>query len=63
MIYLTEEEFVAINELVLNRSNSKTIGVQYPQGLDLVVNQPKQTVLEKDKKENHSGEEWSSIGD
>lgn len=48
MIYLTEEEFIAINELVLKRSNSKSIGVQYPQGLDLVVNQPKQVVFGKE---------------
>ncbi|WP_119326308.1 type II toxin-antitoxin system death-on-curing family toxin [Companilactobacillus musae] len=48
MIYLTEEEFVAINELVLKHSNSKSIGIQYPQGLDLVVNQPRQVVFGKE---------------
>lgn len=48
MIYLTEEEFIAINELVLKRSNSESIGIQYPQGLDLVVNQPKQVVFGKE---------------
>ncbi|CAJ1192558.1 type II toxin-antitoxin system death-on-curing family toxin [Companilactobacillus paralimentarius] len=48
MIYLTEKEFIAINELVLKRSNSKSIGIQYPQGLDLVVNQPKQVVFGKE---------------
>ncbi|WP_404327984.1 hypothetical protein [Companilactobacillus paralimentarius] len=45
---MTEKEFIAINELVLKRSNSKSIGIQYPQGLDLVVNQPKQVVFGKE---------------
>ncbi|AUI71186.1 type II toxin-antitoxin system death-on-curing family toxin [Companilactobacillus alimentarius] len=48
MIYLTPEEFIAINQLVLKRSNSDSIGIQYPQGLDLVVNQPKQVVFGKE---------------
>ncbi|CAM3214626.1 type II toxin-antitoxin system death-on-curing family toxin [Lactiplantibacillus plajomi] len=45
MIYLTEEELIAINELVIKQANGQSIGVQYPQGLDLVVNQPKQVVF------------------
>lgn len=48
MIYLTEEEFVAINELILIRSNRKSIGIQYPQGLELVADQPKQVVFGKE---------------
>lgn len=43
MIYLTKEEYVAINRLVLKR-----IGVQYPQGLDLVVDRPQQAVFGKE---------------
>jgi len=45
MIFLTKEEYISINELVLKRSNSQSIGIQYPQGLDLVVNQPQQVVF------------------
>lgn len=45
MIFLNKSEYVAINQMVLQRSNSQSIGVQYPQGLDLVVNQPQQVVF------------------
>lgn len=48
MIFLNKEEYIAINQLVLQRSNSQSIGVQYPQGLDLVVNQPQQIVFGKE---------------
>jgi len=45
MIFLTKEEYISINELVLKRSNSQSIGIQYPQGLDLVVQQPRQVIF------------------
>lgn len=40
MKYLSKEELAAVNQLVLKRANSQLIGVQYPQGLDLVIEQP-----------------------
>lgn len=45
MKYLSKEELVAINQLVLKRANSQLIGVQYPQGLDLVIEQPQQVIF------------------
>ncbi|GEO68293.1 type II toxin-antitoxin system death-on-curing family toxin [Levilactobacillus acidifarinae] len=45
MIYLTREEYISINQLVLRKANSSVIGVQYPQGLDIVVEQPGQVLF------------------
>jgi death-on-curing protein len=45
MIFLTKEEFVALNKLVLNRARSRSFGVQYPQGLDILVEQPQQVIF------------------
>lgn len=45
MIFLTKEEVIALNKLVLYKSHSNSIGIQYPQGLDLVVEQPQQVVF------------------
>ncbi|TLQ03303.1 type II toxin-antitoxin system death-on-curing family toxin [Pediococcus stilesii] len=45
MKYLSKEELVAINQLVLKRANNQLIGVQYPQGLDLVIEQPQQVIF------------------
>jgi len=45
MIFLTKREFIAINQLVISRSDSELLGVQYPQGLDIVVKQPRQVLF------------------
>ncbi|WP_125568773.1 type II toxin-antitoxin system death-on-curing family toxin [Companilactobacillus insicii] len=45
MIYLTKEEYIEINKLVLMKSNNMNIGIQYSQGLDLIVEQPRQAVF------------------
>lgn len=45
MIFLTKSEFIAINRLVIQRVNGKTIGIQYPQGLDIIVEQPQQVLF------------------
>jgi len=48
MIFLTKEEFVALNQLVLGRAQSHSFGIQYPQGLDIVVEQPQQVIFGKE---------------
>ncbi|APX72150.1 type II toxin-antitoxin system death-on-curing family toxin [Companilactobacillus allii] len=45
MIFLKKEELIAINKRALTRSHSNLIGVQYPQGLDIVIEQPQQGVF------------------
>lgn len=45
MIYLKKKELIAINEKILTRSSSDLIGVQYSQGLDLVIERPQQIVF------------------
>jgi death-on-curing protein len=45
MIFLNKAELILINKTVLKRSSSHLIGVQYPQGLDLVIKQPQQVVF------------------
>jgi death-on-curing protein len=45
MIFLKKEELIALNQRTLTCSNSDLIGVQYPQGLDLVIEQPQQVVF------------------
>lgn len=45
MIFLTKSDLIRINQLVIARAGSETHGVQYPQGLDIVVEQPKQVVF------------------
>jgi len=48
MIFLTKEEFIGLNRLVLVRAHSKSFGIQYPQGLDIIVEQPQQVVFGKE---------------
>lgn len=48
MIFFSKEEFIAINKLVLTRAQSNSFGVQYPQGLDIVVEQPQRVVFGKE---------------
>lgn len=48
MIFLTKDDYIAINKLVLSKSDSSSFGIQYPQGLDLVVEQPKQILFGKE---------------
>ncbi|WP_367294976.1 type II toxin-antitoxin system death-on-curing family toxin [Levilactobacillus yonginensis] len=48
MIFLTKEEFIGINRQILTRARSQSFGVQYPQGLDIVVEQPQQVIFGKE---------------
>ncbi|KRO06025.1 type II toxin-antitoxin system death-on-curing family toxin [Levilactobacillus parabrevis] len=48
MIFLTKEEFIEINKLVLDHAQSQSFGIQYPQGLDIVVEQPQQVIFGKE---------------
>ncbi|MDR3242098.1 MAG: type II toxin-antitoxin system death-on-curing family toxin [Lactobacillaceae bacterium] len=45
MRYLTKQDLVEINSRVIKNANEGTAGVQYPQGLDLVIQQPQQVVF------------------
>lgn len=45
MIFLNKAELILINKTVLKRASSHLIGVQYPQGLDLIIKQPQQVVF------------------
>lgn len=45
MKYVTEDELIAINDFIIKKAGEGAIGVQYPQGLSLVINQPQQVVF------------------
>jgi len=45
MIFLSKAEYIDINKMVLKQAKSNSFGIQYPQGLDLVVEQPKQVIF------------------
>ena len=45
MKYLTENEIIYVNQKVLNGVGQKYVGIQYPAGLSLVVNQPQMIVF------------------
>lgn len=45
MYYLKKLTLIAINKNVIKRSKKGSSGVQYPEGLDVVVEQPKQVVF------------------
>lgn len=45
MKYVTEDELIAINHFIIKKAGEGAIGLQYPQGLSLVVNQPQQVVF------------------
>ncbi|MCZ0890984.1 type II toxin-antitoxin system death-on-curing family toxin [Ligilactobacillus saerimneri] len=45
MNYLTEEEIILVNRRVLTRMNQSFQGVQYPEGLSIVCEQPKLKVF------------------
>ncbi|MGN1271738.1 MAG: type II toxin-antitoxin system death-on-curing family toxin [Lactobacillus sp.] len=45
MIYLTEIEIIAVNKYVVEGVGQKYQGIQYPEGLSLVVEQPQMTVF------------------
>lgn len=45
MYYLKKLTLIAINKNVIKRSKKGSSGVQYPEGLDVVIEQPKQVVF------------------
>ncbi|MBB1095519.1 type II toxin-antitoxin system death-on-curing family toxin [Limosilactobacillus agrestis] len=45
MIYLTKEEIVMVNHQVLIRTGQKYMGIQYPEGLSVIVEQPQMKVF------------------
>lgn len=45
MYYINKLTFIAINNEVIKRSTKNTSGVQYPEGLDIITEQPKQVLF------------------
>jgi len=45
MIFLTQAEYIALNQLVLRRAGSPLSGVQYQPGLEIIVEQPQQVIF------------------
>ncbi len=45
MRYLTRDELISINRQVIERAGEGSVGIQYPEGLDLVVEQPQMIVF------------------
>lgn len=45
MIYLTKTDLVHLNRRLLKIAEKKDLGVQYPEGLDIIVNQPQQVLF------------------
>ncbi len=48
MIYLTKEEIIMVNHQVLTRTSQKYMGIQYPEGLSVIVEQPQMTVFNRE---------------
>ena len=48
MIYLTKEEIIMVNHQVLTRIGQKYMGIQYPEGLSVIVEQPQMTVFNRE---------------
>lgn len=45
MHYLNKLTLIAINKNVIQRAGKKFMGIQYPEGLDIVTQQPKQVLF------------------
>lgn len=45
MNYLTKAEIIMVNRQVLTRTGQKFKGIQYPEGLSVIVKQPQMTVF------------------
>lgn len=45
MIYLTSEELIAINKKALEKTGQKFMGIQYPEGLSIIVEQPQMVIF------------------
>lgn len=48
MIYLTKEEIIMVNHQVLTQTGQKYMGIQYPEGLSVIVEQPQMTVFNRE---------------
>ncbi|MGM9883443.1 MAG: type II toxin-antitoxin system death-on-curing family toxin [Limosilactobacillus reuteri] len=48
MIYLTKEEIIMVNHQVLTRTGQKYMGIQYSEGLSVIVEQPQMTVFNRE---------------
>ena len=48
MIYLTKEEIIMVNHQVLTRTGQKYMGIQDPEGLSVIVEQPQMTVFNRE---------------
>lgn len=46
--YLTKHQIIQINRGVISAAKKVSLGIQYPQGLDTVVEQPKQVLFGKE---------------
>ncbi|MBW7986650.1 type II toxin-antitoxin system death-on-curing family toxin [Lactobacillus helveticus] len=45
MIYLTKTDLIHLNQRLLEKAGKGIIGVQYPEGLDIVAQQPQQILF------------------
>lgn len=45
MKFLTSKELIGINKRIIERAGEGSSGVQYPQGLNLIVEQPQQVIF------------------
>lgn len=45
MRYLTREEMIEINRQIIENAGEGTKGIQYPEGLDIVIEQPQMVVF------------------
>lgn len=45
MYYINKLTFIAINNAVIKKSGKEALGVQYPEGLEIIAEQPKQVLF------------------
>lgn len=45
MIYLTKTDLIHLNQRLNEKAGKGTVGVQYPEGLDILVKQPQQILF------------------
>jgi death-on-curing protein len=48
MNYLTKEEIIMVNRQVLAKTDQKYMGIQYPEGLSVIVEQPQMIIFNRE---------------
>ncbi|MEY8441657.1 type II toxin-antitoxin system death-on-curing family toxin [Lactobacillaceae bacterium 24-114] len=48
MIYLSKEDIIMVNRQVLTRTGQKCRGIQYPEGLSIIVEQPQMIIFNRE---------------